>query len=389
MRHSFPLRATATAFVIAATPLAVVGQTAPNATVSGDTIVFGQYADQSGPNAPTGAARYGLDAYLQSVNATGGVDGKKLRLVSYDDGYKPSQTVALVKKLVFEDGAFAIVGGVGTPTTNAVAPTLEDLGVPLVAMSTGSPIFYDPVRPHVFPAWPLYTTDGKTMATFVKSRFKGKKTGVIYQDDGFGKPILAAVQATLGNDVETSAYTPGQLDFSDALLKFKSAGVDVIILATIAPPAAQILNALPKLDYHPERVLTSSACGYTGIFTTIDSLDGTYCAAFLPTPDASNPRWKPFAAAMAKYENGKPAEIYSAWGWLSGEVAVEGLRRIHGPVTRDAYVKALESISNFNTIGGPLSYSHDRHSGICCQSIWQAKGGRWIAVPGTTVDGSK
>jgi branched-chain amino acid transport system substrate-binding protein len=292
LRHSFPLRATATAFVIAATPLAVVGQTAPNATVSGDTIVFGQYADQSGPNAPTGAARYGLDAYLQSVNAGGGVDGKKLRLISYDDGYKPSQTVALVKKLVFEDGAFAIVGGVGTPTTNAVAPTLEDLGVPLVAMSTGSPIFYDPVRPHVFPAWPLYTTDGKTMASFVKSHFKGKKAGVIYQDDAFGKPILAAVQATLGNDVETSAYTPGQLDFSDALLKFKSAGVDVIILATIAPPAAQILNALPKLDYHPERVLTSSACGYTGIFTTIDSLDGTYCAAFLPTPDASNPRWK-------------------------------------------------------------------------------------------------
>ena len=386
MKNSLAAVSALGTLVLAISPVAA--QTAPDAPVTGDTIVVGQYADQSGANAPTGAARYGLDAYLQSVNAKGGIDGKKLRLVSYDDGYKPSQTVALVKKLVSEDNAF-VVTGVGTPTSNAAASVLEDLGVPLVAMSTGSPIFYDPLRPHVFPAWPLYTTDGKTMATFVKNRFRGKKAGVIYQDDGFGKPILAAVQATLGADVPSSAYTPGQLDFSDALLKFKNAGVDVIILATIAPPAAQILNALPKLDYYPARVLTSSACGYTSIFTTIPTIEGSYCAAFLPTPDASNPRWKPLAAAMAKYESGKPAEIYSAWGWLAGEVIVEGLRRIRGPITRDAYVKALESIRNFTTIGGPLSYSHEHHSGICCQSIWEAKGGRWVAVPGSTVDGSK
>ena len=386
MRYSLTIRAAATAIALSAG--VAEAQPAPNGTITGDTIVIGQYADQSGPNAPTGAARYGLEAYIASVNAKGGVDGKKLRLVSYDDGYKPSQTVALVKKLVYEDGAFAITG-VGTPTSNAVAPVLEDLGVPLVAMSTGSPVFYDPLRAHVFPAWPLYTTDGKTMAEFVKTHLHSKKTGVIYQDDGFGRPILAAVKQTLGDAVDTSAYTPGQLDFSDALLKFKNDGVDAIVIAAIAPPAAQILNALTKLDYHPARVLTSSACGYTSIFTTIPSLDGAYCAAFLPTPDASNPRWRPLASAMAKYEDGKPAEIYAAWGWLSGEVIVEGLRRIRGPITRDAYVKALESIKDFPTIGGPLTYSHEKHAGICCQSVWQAKGGRWIAVPGSNVDGTK
>lgn len=373
---------------ILVSPIPALAETAPNATVTGSTIVFGQYADQTGPNAPTGAAKYGLDAYLQTVNATGGVNGKKLRLISYDDGYKPSQTVALVKKLIFEDGAFAIVGGIGTPTSNAVAPTLDELGVPLVAMSTGSPIFYDPLRPHVFPAWPLYTTDGKAMASFVKSHFGGKKVGVIYQDDGFGKPILAAIQGTLGN-VATNAYAPGQLDFSDALLKFKNEGVEVLILATIAAPATQILNALPKLDYHPARVLTSSACGYSGIFKTIASIDGAYCAAFLPTPAGNDPRWQKFAAAMARYERGHEAEIYAAWGWLSGQVAVEGLRRVKGPLTRDSYTKALESISRFWTIGGELSYSHERHTGICCQSVWQAKGGRWITVAGSTIDGTK
>ncbi len=197
--------------------------TAPGATVTGSTIVLGQYADQSGANAPTGASKYGLDAYLQTINAAGGIQGKKLQLISYDDGYKPAQTTQVVRKLVYQDQAFAIVGGIGTPTTAAVAPMLDDLGVPLVAMSTGSPIFYQPVRKYVFPAWPLYTTDGKTMGTFVKSHFPGKKTGVIYQDDGFGKPILAAVQSVLG-PVETASYTPGQVDFSDALVKFKAAG---------------------------------------------------------------------------------------------------------------------------------------------------------------------
>jgi len=226
--------------------LSAGAETAPGDTVTGGTIVLGQYADQSGANAPTGASKYGLDAYLQTVNAAGGIQGKKLQLISYDDGYKPAQTAQLVRKLVFSDQAFAIVGGVGTPTTAAIASTLDALGVRLVAMSTGSPIFYAPVRKYVFPAWPLYTTDGKTMGTFVKARFAGKKTGVIYQDDGFGKPILAADQSVLG-DVETASYTPGQVDFSDALVKFKAAAVEVIVLAAIAVPAAQILKGPLKI----------------------------------------------------------------------------------------------------------------------------------------------
>jgi branched-chain amino acid transport system substrate-binding protein len=362
--------------------------TAPGATVTGPTIGLGQYADQSGANAPTGAAKFGLDAYVQTVNAAGGIQGKKLQLISYDDGYKPAQTAQLVRKLVFEDQAFAIVGGVGTPTSAAVAPTLDELGVPLVAISTGSPIFYAPVRKYVFPAWPLYTTDGTTMGRFVKTHFAGKKTGVIYQDDGFGKPILAAVTSELGS-VETASYTPGQVDFSDSLVKFKAAGVDVIVLAAIAVPAAQILNELPKLDYHPARVLTGSACGYRDIFKTIPTVAGAYCAAFLPTPDSHNAQWANYVKAMATFEPGHDADNYGAWGWLSGQVAVEGLRRIKGPITRDAYVAALDSISNFDTIGGPLGYSPADHHGICCQFIWEAKADHWVTVPGTNVDGRK
>lgn len=357
---------------------------APGGTVTGSTVTFGQYADQSGPNAAIGAAKYGLDAYLADVNARGGVKGKKLRLISYDDGYKPAQTAALVKKLVFEDQVFAIVGGIGSPTTAAVAQTLDEAGVPLVAMGTGSPIFYQPTRKYVFPAWPVYTIDGKTMATFVKAHYPGKKVGVVYQDDSFGKPILAAVESVVGK-VDAVPYSPGQADFSNAIVRFKAQGDDVLILATIAAPAAQILNQLPKYDYKPVRVLTGSACGYSGIFKTIPTLDGAYCAAFLPSPDSTDPQWRAFAAAMAKYERGKPAEIYSAWGWLAGQVAVEGLKRVKGPLTRENYVAALESIKNFRTIGGVLSYSRDRHAGIASQFLWEAKDGRWVTVPKSTV----
>jgi branched-chain amino acid transport system substrate-binding protein len=360
-----------------------LGADTPGGTVTGPTITFGQFADQSGPNAAIGAARYGLDAYLQMVNAQGGVHGKKLRLISYDDGYKPAQTAALVKKLVFDDQVFAIVGGIGTPTTAAVAPTLDEEGVPLIGMGSGSPIFYEPTRKFVFPVWPLYTIDGKAMATFVK-KAGAKKVGVIYQDDGFGKPILAAIQGVLGQ-VEAVPYSPGQVEFSNALVKFKSDGVDAIILATIAAPAAQILNELPRYNFSPMRVLTGSACGYSDIFTTIPTLDGTYCAAFLPTPEGKDAQWAQFEDAMAKHEAGHPAEIYSAWGWLAAQVAVEGLRRIKGPITRDAYVAALESIKNYRTLGGLLSYGNDRHGGITGQFLWQAKGGHWTVVPNSGV----
>src|SRR5690349_11038729 len=89
--------------------LAQQGGAAPGGEVTGDTIVLGQTAAQSGPNAPTGEARWGLEAYLASVNAKGGVNGKKLKLISYDDSYQPAQTTALVKKLVYQDQVFALV----------------------------------------------------------------------------------------------------------------------------------------------------------------------------------------------------------------------------------------------------------------------------------------
>jgi branched-chain amino acid transport system substrate-binding protein len=375
------------ALALALTPaVPALAADTPGATVNGATITFGQYADQSGPNAAIGAARFGLNAYLQSVNAQGGVKGKKLQLISYDDGYKPAQTVALVKKLVFEDQVFAIVGGIGSPTTAAVAPTLDEQAVPIIGMGSGSPIFYEPTRKYVFPVWPLYTIDGKTMGSFVKSHFAGKKVGVIYQDDSFGKPIFEAVQAAVGT-VEAVPYSPGQVDFSNALVKFKADGVEVLVLATIAAPAAQILNELPRYNYAPTRVLTGSACGYAEIFKTIPTLEGTYCAAFLPAPGSSDPQWKQFEAAMARYEPGHAPEIYSAWGWLAGQVAVEGLKRINGPITRENYVAALESIKNFRTLGGTLTYSSAKHGGIGSQFLWLAKGGKWVVVPNSTISG--
>src|SRR5665213_2232815 len=315
---------------------------APGDTVTGDTIVLGQTAAQSGPQAPIGASKWGLEAYIASVNARGGVAGKKLRLISYDDGYQPAQTTALDKKLVYEDRVFAIVGSIGSPTTAAVYKTLNDAKVPLVSMGSGSPIFYQPGLTYVFPSWPIYTTDGKTMGAFVTKHFPGQSTAVIYQDDSFGKPILEGIKSSLGKvDIEIP-YVPSQVDFSSAVIKLKSQGIKVVMLATIATSGAQILNQMASLNYSPARILTASACGYGGIFKTIPSLEGAYCTAFLPPPGSSNSQWSELASAMAKYTPGHSPDIYAAWGWLAGQVTYAGLKNIKGPITRAAFVEQLE-----------------------------------------------
>jgi branched-chain amino acid transport system substrate-binding protein len=365
-----------------------LGEDTPGAEVTGDTILIGQTAAQSGPNAPTGEAKFGLQAYFDFINARGGVAGKKLKLISYDDSYQPSQTTALVKKLVYDDHVFAIVGSVGTPTNGAVYQTLDDSAVPLVGMASGGPIFYHPTRKFVFPSWPLYTTDGKTMGAFVKRHFPHDSVAVIYQDDAFGKPILEGISSQLGRPADmTLPYVPSQVDFSSDVIKLKSAGIKVVMFATIVTPAAQIMNQMANLDYHPTRVLTSSSCGYSGIFKTVPSLEGAYCTAFLPAPGSDDPRWLEFTKAMGQYAPGHPAEIYAAWGWLSGEVAVAGLRGIKGPITREKFVAALDGLRSLDTIGGRLSYSADSHDGICCQFIWQAKADRWIVEPDKPFDG--
>ncbi len=360
----------------------------PGGTVTGDTIVLGQTAAQSGPQAPIGASKWGLEAFIGWANANGGVAGKKLKLVSYDDSFQPAQTTALIKKLVYEDRVFAIVGSIGSPTTAAVYKTLNEAGVPLVSMGSGSPLFYQPGLTYVFPSWPTYTTDGKTMGAFVKKRFAGQDAAVIYEDDAFGKPILEGIKSELGNVSIEIPYVPSQVDFSSAVIRLKSSGAKVVMMATIATAAAQILNQMASLDYHPVRILTSSACGYGGIFKTIPSLEGTYCTAFLPPPGSSDPQWKGFAEAMDKYAPGHAPDIYAAWGWLAGQVTYAGLKKIEGPVTRDAFVAQLNTLRNFDTIAGKINYSKDRHEGGCCQLLWQAKGDKWELVPGSEFNGS-
>ena len=361
---------------------------APGGTVAGDTIVIGQTAAQSGPQAPIGASKWGLEAFIASANAHGGVHGKKLRLISYDDAYQPAQTTALDKKLIYEDHVFAIVGSIGSPTTAAVYKDLNEAGVPLVSMGSGSPIFYAAGLKYVFPSWPIYTTDGKTMGAFIRKEFPGQSVAVIYQDDAFGKPILDGIQRVLGKIDVTIPYVPSQVDFSSDVIKLKSAGIKVVMLATIATSGAQILNQMASLNYHPTRILTSSACGYTGIFKAIATLDGSYCTAFLPAPGSKDPRWKTFEDAMKRYEPSHAPDIYAAWGWLAGQVFSAGVERIKGPITRDALVASLGTLENYDTIGGKLNYTPESHEGICCQVLWQAKGDHWVVVPGSLYNGS-
>src|SRR4051812_9605643 len=276
------LALTSATLIALALPMMALSQEsgpAPGAEVTGDTILLGQTAAQSGPNAPTGEAKWGLEAYLAMVNAKGGVKGKKLKLVSYDDAYQPAQTTALVKKLVYQDQVFAMVGSIGSPTNAAVYKMLDSVQVPMMGMGTGSPIFYQPTMKYVFPSWPLYTTDGKTMGAFVKRRFANQPVAIIYQDDAFGKPIREGILSQIGKVDMEIPYVPSQVDFSSAVIKMKSAGIKVVLLATIATSGAQVLNQMASLGYQPTRILTASSCGYTGIFKTIASLDGTYCTA--------------------------------------------------------------------------------------------------------------
>jgi len=178
------------------------------------------------------------------------------------------------------------------------------------------------------------------------------------------------------------------VDFSSVVIKLKSAGIKVVMLATIATSGAQILNQMASLDYHPTRILTASACGYDGIFGAIASLEGTYCTAFLPPPGSSDPHWVKFADAMSKYAPGHAPDIYAAWGWLAGQVTYAGLEKIKGTITRDALVEQLETLRDLDTIGGKVSYSPQQHEGSCCQLLWQAKGGKWQIVSDSAFNGS-
>ncbi|MGH3414531.1 MAG: ABC transporter substrate-binding protein [Marmoricola sp.] len=351
--------------------------------MTGTSITFGQTAPHTGPAGEYGQSELGVKAYFDMVNAQGGINGRKLKLISLDDQYTPSVALQDTKQLLFKDNVFAEVAVNGSATTNADLTVLIPNNVPLVGPQTGD-TFLQPFKKSVYNVWPSYKVEGKTMGDFAAKNLHLNKIVVLYQNDPFGQALLAGVEASAAKPkiAKQISYDPTQTDFSSDALQAKNANGDGVLFLALPGSTNSMENAMAAINYHPKEIMSQvSAIPNSSFSAAPKEFPGAYIGAFVPPLDPpATPAAKTFVNAMKKYEPGKAVTVFSGWGWIEAQSAVAGLKNVHGALTRESYEAGLDKVSNVETMGGSITYGSNDHIGLTCESMVQAENGKFVPV---------
>src|SRR3954469_1279125 len=289
--------------------------------VSANEIVVGTAQDLSGPIVNfSKAAVNGRRMRVDEINAAGGIQGRKLRLVVEDHGYDPKKAVLAAQKMVQQDKIFAALGSIGTPTAMAAMPIYLDNKVAHLFPLSGAREMFEPIAPLKFSfAAPYYDQIRAGIKRLVKE--KGlKKVCTIYQDDDFGLEVMRGAEAGLkdinATYAERTTYKRGATEFSSQVAKMKEAGCDGVVMGTIIRETIGTIATAKKLDWNP--VFVGTTASYSEIIHKLggSAVNGFYSTCTVNNPYADDPdpkvrEW--FAAYKAKY-NEDPT-VFSVYGW--------------------------------------------------------------------------
>jgi len=332
-------------------------------------IVLGCSNSFSGPLAFTGeqATKFGVDLYFKVVNDAGGIHGRRVRTVYYDDGYKPQDAVANTRKLVEQDRIFAVIAPQGTPPVVATMEYLEENRVPLLFPFQGSPVTRG--RKYVFSGMTLYDRQAKMMIDYLAGQRKYRTFGVLYQDDEYGKAFLTAFEKDLGrHDLKLTAAESvkrGATDVSAQIAKLQAARPQVTFLVLTPGPGAQALKERQKIGW-TDTVMVSSGplTDERYLALAADAAEGVEGLSLWPDPLTSDlPGVKAYRAAMQKYFGKNEPNRYSLSGYFAAMLFTEGARRAGKNLTRESLVTALEGIKGWDSgILPPITIGPDHET---------------------------
>jgi ABC-type branched-subunit amino acid transport system substrate-binding protein len=355
--------------LVALLVLAAAGPALAQQGVTDTEIVLGCSNSFSGPLAFTGeqATKFGVDLYVKVVNDAGGIHGRKVRTVYYDDGYKPQEAVANTRKLVEQDRVFAVIAPQGTPPVVATMPYLEENKVPLLFPFQGSPVTRG--RRYVFSGMTLYDRQSRMMIDYLAGPRKYTTFGVLYQDDEYGKSFLTAFEKDLGrHNLKIAAAEPvkrGVTDVSAQIAKLQAARPQVTFLVLTPPAGAQALKERQKIGWS-ETVMVSSGPLTDERYLALagDAAEGVEGLSLWPDPVSSDlPGVKAYRAAMQKYFPKNEPNRYSLSGYVAAMLFTEGARRAGKNLTRESLITALEGLRTWDSgILPPLTIGPDHET---------------------------
>jgi ABC-type branched-subunit amino acid transport system substrate-binding protein len=340
--------------------------------VTADAITFGQAAVLEGPASALGLGmQQGLNAAFNEINAKGGVHGRKLKLISVNDGYEPDRAIAATKKLIEEDKVFALIGPVGTPTSAAAQPIATAAKVPFIGAFTGAGFLRNPKLENVINVRASYDAETEAWVKHLTDDLKITKIGIFYQDDAFGRAGLSGFKKAMdrrGLQIAAEAtYERNTVAVKTGVLAMKQAAPEAVVIVGAYKPVAEFIKLSKKINFNPVFVNIS----FVGANALAKELGpegkGVIVSQVVPFPgDISMPVVAEYHKAI-KAAGGEP-EFVSLEGYLAGRLAIAALEKAGKDVTRDGLLKAIKDTGKFDIGGLPMTFSAEKNEGL--EKVW-------------------
>ena len=335
-----------------------------------DRIVFGQSAAFDGPAAALGLGmRDGILAAFNEANSARGVNGHRLELVSYDDGYEPEKAIANTKRLIDENGVFALVGEVGTPTSNAVQPIATEAGVPFIGPFTGAAFLRNPSLANVINIRASYNQETEAWIEHLTTDLGVSRITILYQDDTFGRAGYSGVTKAMEKRgmklVAEGTYERNTTAVKMALLAIRKADPEAVVMVGSYKPCAEFIKLARRLKLNAVFVNIS----FVGADALAKELGedgkGVVVTQVVPFPgDTSLPLVARYQKALKAANPDAQAGFVSLEGYMVGRLVVDALGKMKGPVTRAGLLSTIKEVGTFDLGGITLSYGPDDNQGM-------------------------
>jgi branched-chain amino acid transport system substrate-binding protein len=330
--------------------------------VTDTEIKIGNIMPYSGPASAYGTIGRTEAAYFRRINAAGGINGRQIRFISYDDAYSPPKAVEQARKLVESDEVFLIFNSLGTPSNTAIQKYMNMKKVPQLFVQSGATKWNDPKEFPWTMGWqPNYQNEARIYARYILKETPSARIAVLYQNDDYGKDYLKGLKDGLGAKaasmlVAEEAYEVAEPTIDSHIVKMKSLKADVFVDVTTAKFAAQAIKKSAEIGWKPLHFLNSVSTSIGSVIRPagVENAQGIISVAFLM--DALDPQWKDdpgmkaFDEFLAKdFPEGNRADNQVMTGFNVAQTLVRVLEQCGDDLTRENAMKQAANLNEFRT----------------------------------------
>jgi branched-chain amino acid transport system substrate-binding protein len=361
MRPAFWRAATASAAALVVTAGVALAANHYDTGATNKEIKIGNIMPYSGPASAYGVIGRVEAAYFHKINDEGGINGRKIDFISYDDSYSPPKTVEQARKLVEDDQVLLIFNSLGTPTNTAIQHYMNEEKVPQLFVATGATKWNDPKQFPWTMGWqPSYQTEANIYARYILKNKPNAKIGVLYQNDDYGKDYLKGLTDGLGSKAKSMIVSEQSYDVSEPaidseIVNLQASGADVLVDITTPKFAAQSIRKAHEIGWHPLFILNNVSASVGSVLKPagFDASQGIISAAYLK--DATDPEWKndqdmkEWKAFMDKYApDADKSDASTVYAYSVARTMVHVLKLCGNDLTRANIMKQAASLKNYN-----------------------------------------